>query len=389
MKKIISFIVLLAGVISFTSCDNDSTNPYAHESVIQIVKADELTFNSIGGESYIEFTAPANVQITANADWVTLIPETSSRVGVAVTANNNKSDRSAQVTFKSGLDEVIVTVHQLGFVLRIDAPESVTCGNRAATYTIPMSHSGDVTASADVDWITPYVDGDNLCYDVAANEQHVCRRGIVTYRSGAYEGSFEVLQGDVNDLVGKSFILGGLDMTADEDTDPEDMYFMMLATLTSDKKADISIPSYGISGLSTKVKLDASDLSVNFACGGLGKLTKTLYGALCAVDFNAGNLSWDSNVYLKFPVDYFEMEDFTGHAADLASGTFDGEYEINGMMIYLFSDVEYKNALGYMVGMYDCFLEEYAGDPDDEEARSLAIKKAKSNAIARRTLGRR
>ena len=77
MKKILGLIVLIAGVISFTSCDdNDSMNPYAHESVIQIVKADDLTFTSPGGASYIEFTAPANTQITCNADWVTLTPQT-------------------------------------------------------------------------------------------------------------------------------------------------------------------------------------------------------------------------------------------------------------------------------------------------------------------------
>ncbi len=388
MKKIISFIVLLAGVISFTSCDNDSTNPYAHESVIQIVKADELTFTSPGGESYIEFTAPSNVQITANADWVTLTPQSASRVDVTVAPNNDKSDRSAQVIFISGRDKVMVTVHQLGFVLRVDAPESVALGNSASTNTFAIAHSGEVTVESNVDWITAYVEGDNLVYEVAANTNRVCRRGIVSYSSAAYEGSFEVLQGDVNDLVGKSFLLGGFDMAADENTDPEDLYFYMIATLTSDKKASISLPSYGISGLSTKVKLDASDLSVNFACGGLGKLTKTLYGGLCAVDFNAGQVTWESSVYLKFPVDYYDTETFSGHAADLASGTFGDEYEINGMMIYLFSDVDYKNPLGYMVGMYDCFLEEYTDD-ESEEARNLAIKKAKSNAIARRTLGRR
>lgn len=395
MKKIISFIVLLAGVISFTSCDNDSTNPYAHESVIQIVKADELTFNSIGGESYIEFTAPANVQITANADWVTLTQQSATRVDVAVTANNDKSDRSAQVTFKSGADEVIVTVHQLGFVLRIDVPESVTYGNAASSHSFPMNTSGEVTVESDVDWITAYIDGDNLCYDIAANDQHIWRTGTVTYRSGAYENSIVIRQGEAKDMVGRNFLIYGVNLL--RAVDPEDPFsMMMVASVTSTSQVELWFPEDGISGLSTKIKINESDFSVNIVGGGLGKLTKTIYGYLGTYDLTIGAALWNGNITFKFPLKYYDVEGFSGYYGELVAQPvmLEGdEYSADAMAIYKFADSAYEgNPTGFFAVYGNCSMEEYTGDLDDlenEEARSIAIKKAKSNAIARRTLGRR
>lgn len=394
MKKILGLIVLIAGVISFTSCDdNDSMNPYAHESVIQIVKADDLTFTSPGGASYIEFTAPANTQITCNADWVTLTPQTESRMGVVVAPNNDKSDRSAQVTFAYGMDKVVVTVHQLGFVLRVDAPESVALGNSASTNTFAIAHSGEVTVESNVDWITAYVEGDNLVYEVAANTNRVCRRGIVSYSSAAYEGSFEVLQGDIKAMVGRSFLIGGYDLLAEpEEGESEEEFdpygIMMLASITSATEAEISLPAYGISGLKAKVKLDATDLSVNISCGGMGKLTRTLFGYLCAYDLSAGKISTDTSISFKFPMNYYEEEGFSGHFSSLDSQTFDA-FTADAMIIYLFRDDAYQNASGMFSAFADVYMEEYTGSLDEEEARENAIKRAKSNMMARRTLGRR
>ena len=87
-------------------------------------------------------------------------------------------------------------------------------------------------------------------------------------------------------------------------------------------------------------------------------------------------------------MNYYEEEGFSGHFSSLDSQTFDA-FTADAMIIYLFRDDAYQNASGMFSAFADVYMEEYTGSLDEEEARENAIKRAKSNMMARRTLGRR
>ena len=94
MKKIFSFLVLLAGVASFTSCsDKDAT--YTAPTPLTISNANVL-FGAGGGDGSIVTAAQSAVTATTDAQWISLSTNGGT---VTVTAQPNASleARSAKI----------------------------------------------------------------------------------------------------------------------------------------------------------------------------------------------------------------------------------------------------------------------------------------------------
>lgn len=388
MKKILSIIVLLAGVISFTSCDDaDTSNPYGSESVIQIVKADSLIFNSMGGEGYIEFIAPSNVEITSNSDWVTLSRVSDTRVAVAVASNEKKGDRSAQVKFVSNGDVVMVTVHQFGLLLRADIPASLKLGNTGASTstTFDINHSHDVIVETTASWLHASVMGDQLTIFADNNTKKVIRHAMVKYSSGEYSDSVEVYQGEMSDLVGKTFSIVGWDIFAEEDAPLEEQILEVTLKVNSSSEGELTIPTAGLSGMKATIKLNSDLMSLDIFASHLGAFGRS-YLALLPFDAFGGAFSASEEVSFGFPLNYIEDDEEEGYHAQITdNGSLKG-YTINGFLIGSYSDSKYEKRTGFVAGMYDCELSEATAD---EEARASFVKQAKANKIALRTLRRR
>ena len=86
MKKILSFIVLLAGVISFTSCGDDDAT-YTAIQKLEVSQADVM-FAAEGGTGSITVNTSAAVTATAEGSWLTVAANGNQ---VTVTAPLNSS----------------------------------------------------------------------------------------------------------------------------------------------------------------------------------------------------------------------------------------------------------------------------------------------------------
>ncbi|MBQ9230334.1 MAG: hypothetical protein IJ190_04030 [Prevotella sp.] len=122
MKKILSFLLLLAGVTTFTSCsDNDAT--YSATDPLSITLADVL-FGAGGGDGSIVANTTATLTATTNADWLSLAVN-GNTVTVTSQPNTSLEARSAKivVTASDGTTaNVIATQH--GLLLALNARTS-------------------------------------------------------------------------------------------------------------------------------------------------------------------------------------------------------------------------------------------------------------------------
>ena len=68
MKKLLSFMILLAGVISFTSCSDDDPT-YTAPAELSLKSADAF-FEAAGGTGSIVVNSAESITATSNAEWL-------------------------------------------------------------------------------------------------------------------------------------------------------------------------------------------------------------------------------------------------------------------------------------------------------------------------------
>ena len=387
MKKILSFIVLLAGVAGFTSCSEDSTsNPYAHESSIKIIKADDLSFTSGGGAGNIVFQANGDVTVSSSKDWATAIVDADT-VKISVSDNVDKSDRTALITISCGEDQVYYNVLQLGFVFRSAAPASVGINtNNPKQVRYHVGHSSDITASTDVDWITTDFRNDSIVIEVTKNDTKHIRQGMVYMESATFKDSIVVRQGLSSYISNKYYLLVGENAFYDP-TDPNDeKYSVVLAHLTgTGTKTKLEFPDFGWTAAGAE--LVGSDLSLSVQLGQIGTYSSYTVG-LCGWDIDKEVLTWDSEQKLSFPMGYMEYEDGTsGNFGRLTDkGAWSGG-KFNGLSITAFTatTLSEETYAGNLMILIDPWLEECE---EPAAGSRVAFEQAKRNIQARLRLRR-
>lgn len=196
MKKILSFFVLLAGMAQFTACsDNETSNPYVHQSTITIEKA-EVTFDANGGTGSVQVSSPSAVSVSIPAQFQWLTASVAGNViNVTVEPNSGLEGRSAQVTIKNANDEVAVTVSQTGLVSRLSTYE-LEFSDEPGVQAVAFKHDVPVSVQSLNDWIAVQVDDENglLRVGVASNEVEEARMGLVTITSGDVKDTLVVFQ---------------------------------------------------------------------------------------------------------------------------------------------------------------------------------------------------
>jgi len=70
MKKILSIMVLLAGVISFTSCGDDDTT-YTAPAQLELKSVDAF-YEAAGGTGSIVVNSSETITAASNAEWLTV-----------------------------------------------------------------------------------------------------------------------------------------------------------------------------------------------------------------------------------------------------------------------------------------------------------------------------
>ena len=387
MKKIFSFIVFLAGVAMFTSCSKDDTsNPYAHVSSIKIVKADDLSFPSDGGNGNIVFQATGDVTVSSSKEWATATID-GDTVKISVSDNVDKSDRTAKITISCGEDKIFYNILQLGFVFRSSAPSTVgitTNNPRQVRYLI--GHSSDITVSTNVDWIETAFRNDSVVIEVTKNETKHIRQGMVYLQSGSFKDSIDVRQGLSSYISNKYYLLVGENPWYDP-TDPEDNpYSVVLAHLTgTGSKTKLEFPDYGWTAAGAA--LETSDLSLSIVPGKIGTYSKYDL-ALCGWDFAQEVLTWESDQKLSFPMGYVEYGDGSGGNLGYLTdkGTWsEGKFNTISFSAFAGGTLSEDTFAGSLLFFVNPWLEEY----DNAEAGSrAAFEEAKRNIQARLRLRR-
>lgn len=200
MKKILSFLVLLAGVTMFTACGSDDAS-YKATDPLDITVADVL-FEAGGGEGSILVNSTSEITATTNADWLSLSVD-GNKVIVSADLNDDLSGRSARIVVTDATGAVgHVTATQNGLLISF-VGESVNMieGTDPEPVVIQNKSNAEGEISVDGDWIHYEVD-EHGKYTFTFDEN-----------TGSYrKGSFTITIGSIS----KTFYFGqwGEDFTS-------------------------------------------------------------------------------------------------------------------------------------------------------------------------------
>jgi hypothetical protein len=177
-------------VASFTACsDDDSSNPYAHESTVKVVGVSNLDLTSAGGEGYIVVDAPAGATVTSSKDWATatMVGDT---VKVSVDLNSSLHDRNAVITIAANGTLSISGGENTPVLTTLN----FTYNGPAQPYTV-TGVTGTITAIENAGWLTTSVSGSAITITPQNNNSPQSRSAIVTvYDDDEVLGTIKVVQ---------------------------------------------------------------------------------------------------------------------------------------------------------------------------------------------------
>ncbi len=208
MKKIFSILLIAACTMAFTSCGDDTTNPYAVTSTLAI-DYQTVLFDAVGGEGTVEVQAPNGItKVESAKDWCT-VNYSGTTITVTVTQNDKLDGRASLLTIWSGEESITVTVQQQGIVFDVETESLLVLDDAAYTREYPTTSTLPIQVTTSADWITgSYTDG-KLTLNVAENTSGTIRSGEFTYKAGNIEETIQIKQGALADIVGKEYYIGG------------------------------------------------------------------------------------------------------------------------------------------------------------------------------------
>lgn len=205
MKKIFNILLGVVGMFAIVACSDDTENPYAHDSLINIVESN-VRFMPRESSGVIRFQAAGDVTVTSNSQWCKAVLDADS-VKVTVDQNITVNGRSTTIVLRCGADSTVVPVTQLGVVLQLgDAGIASETDNASFAY-ISYRTNVDLEIVSSPDWATASLAGDSLCVDFAANTTGHLRSGYIKLKSDGFEDSVKVVQADFDKDVAGTYKL--------------------------------------------------------------------------------------------------------------------------------------------------------------------------------------
>lgn len=194
MKKIFSFIALLAGVISFTSCSDDYPPMPDSASSFEIISND-VYFEAAGGTGSIVVNTADAVTAETTSNWLTVSVNDKT---ITVTAQGNAAfdGRSALIVLKAGTATTSVTAIQKGNVYQLNGDHSYSVASGAATLNVSVMASTPITAQSLVDWMDAayHSEDSEVVVDIAANSSTESRTGQVVIDAGGFKDTLTISQ---------------------------------------------------------------------------------------------------------------------------------------------------------------------------------------------------
>lgn len=233
MKKLLTIIAVLAGVVSFTSCDSDDVE-YVSTPVLKVTGAD-VEYASVGGNGVITLEEAAT-KVECESEWVTA-QTSGNQINLTVAKNTGFEGRSCKVVIYAGSKQAAVTVTQKGIIYGIQGNVIQELDNKAQTVELPILHDDAVNVKSNASWIQASFDEQKsvIVIKVEKNETGWMREGTVTVTSGAQSDEITVSQFDVKDIILGDYILYYVSSATGTSYDK-----MLYATLT-EKSLDVTL----------------------------------------------------------------------------------------------------------------------------------------------------
>lgn len=185
MKKLLSIMILLAGVISFTSCSDDDVT-YTAPAQLALKSADAF-FEAVGGTGSIVVNSSESITATSNAEWLS-VAVNGSTVSLTVASNSKLEGRSTTILLKSPSASKEVSITQRGIIYGLKEGEKIyeIADTENAFVKIPVAHTTDVTVTSLYDWMTASFNSATSEITVVAtsNDDETPRFGLVALQTG-------------------------------------------------------------------------------------------------------------------------------------------------------------------------------------------------------------
>ena len=198
--------LLLAVLLSFTSCNDSEEGEYLLTNSIKIISQNVSDMPVKASEGTIVVEAPSAIDATSSADWFTT-SVSGKTITVKTTDNTGLEYRSGKIILRSGNDVTEVAVIQKGAIVSVDA-QNLYLNDAKADLQIPYVTNLDLKCYTAEDWITCKVKDGVLSVGVAENATGHIRSGYIYYEAGSTKDSIFVQQCELEkDLLG-DMILG-------------------------------------------------------------------------------------------------------------------------------------------------------------------------------------
>ena len=199
MKKILSLMVLLAGVISFTSCGDDDDATYTAPAQLSLKSADAF-YEAAGGTGSIVVNSSETITATSNVEWLT-VSVSGNTVNLTVAANDKLEGRSTNVVLKTASASKEVNISQRGIIYGIpegDAGDNTFTLDDAenAKIVIPVAQTAGMTVTSQAEWLTASFNSETSAIEIvaASNDDEEARTGLVEVQTGSIKEDLTIVQ---------------------------------------------------------------------------------------------------------------------------------------------------------------------------------------------------
>ncbi|MDE7085914.1 MAG: BACON domain-containing protein, partial [Prevotella sp.] len=281
-------------------------------------------------------------------------------------ANYSRESRHTFINIKAANGDFLkVNVSQLGAVFVLDAPATIAYKDAATEATYDFNTNLPVQVTTSDSWLKAKLVDGKLTINADANETGSIRSGYVIYQAGTLADKIEVVQGEMDkDIVGKYYILGGIDP---DEEDPEKADVMFLTQLVKDETGAYSL-DFPLDEWTLPVTVDDATLSISIA-GGQPMGMWRVYN-ICSLigDATAGSVTWNTAVTITGSMKVYKDEAGSFVAAEFAddgkwSGKVSDCFSLGAFTSTTYSSSTFAGTLAFFTNVY---LQEYnlaAGAP--------------------------
>lgn len=355
MKKIISLVALLAGIVFVTSCSSDDAS-YVPTPKLEI-KSAQVLFDAEGGDGSIVLNTTGTVTATTDASWLSLAVQGNT---VTVTANPNitLNGRSAVINLASGDTQAQVTATQKGSVYGLYSDLDLKFDDAARSLSISIDHPSTVQLKPLADWITATFDDatNEITVQIPQNNSGWRRSGKLVVETAGLRDTLKITQFDfLNDIQGTyllvyqsngQWVYTTVDLSRTNDSNGGQLTFLS--------------GSYAANGFTIPVEFNVAKESFsiyNLAEMG-GKYTKSgvEYGAMTMVM----GLSADNKIYRfnndKLAIECKLIEEDGAILFDMVPNSeLDSKYSLYGLRIG-YTTGGYSGYVGAVATFPQCYL---------------------------------